>query len=756
MSLLRNIEEKRTSAVYALIILMGFILSYVVYFSVSDVERTTTDLVDKQIPTLSLIRETMASVAEQERILYEYYATTDESLYGVNYVQAHSQTQANLSKLAHLIFNDQLMDLLYNSLTVIEQNAANFQRNIQSNNTDWDLARVQLSQISQDRRQISTLFIALEHATQQDVTAGYNSTLQKLSTTNTTVLIYSLSIVIIALVTGWYMRIYFKVSVRNKRLALFTQRNPHPIISINQDNKILYFNPATTKLLADQQLKLNQDIPLQMSDLIPPAFIELTTKAKKCNAYTQMEYSLAELELNCEIHWLNDLNVFDLHISDISAEKKAKEKLKYQAFHCPVTGLKNSYKLTKILDIEVKKQNIFSLGLLEIRHYNRYVAGHGVESTRELIRAVATRLNTMALESKHDVELFKLNERTFSFILSDCVQSDIIEQFCGEVETQMQKDISTDFGQFNIELDFGFCSFPNHGDSTNTMLQHARMALDEAICIEHSSFRYFDHQLSEQLNYILKLTNWLKVASAAKQLSLVYQPQLNIADNSLIGMETLMRWNRDGQHISPADFIPIAEQTGLIIEIGQWLLIEACTMARELVVNGHDQLVLAVNISPRQFRHPEFLAMIQSVLARTGLAPQRLELEITEGVILYNESETISVLNQLKALGIQLSIDDFGTGYSSLSYLKQFPIDKLKIDQSFISNLHTNQEDKAIVQAIIDLGKNLGLKVIAEGVEELVHYEFLKSLNCDEIQGYWYSRPLDKDKFITFIEQQKG
>ncbi|MCI2284406.1 EAL domain-containing protein [Colwellia sp. MSW7] len=181
------------------------------------------------------------------------------------------------------------------------------------------------------------------------------------------------------------------------------------------------------------------------------------------------------------------------------------------------------------------------------------------------------------------------------------------------------------------------------------------------------------------------------------------------------------------------------------------MLEQACLFTKTLISLGHEDIVVAVNVSPRQFSHPDFLQTVQQTLENTELDAKNLELEITEGVFMHNEEMTLCVLNQLKKNGIQLSIDDFGTGYSSLSYLKRFPIDKLKIDQSFVKDCHENNEDKAIISTIVALGKNLNLSLIAEGVEELAHVDFLKSIHCDEIQGYWYSRPLEKDKLISFM-----
>lgn len=750
MQLIKLSDQAKATAIYSLIIVLGFVLSYVVYSSVKDVENTTKALVERQIPTVTLIEQVMASISEQERTLYEYYSTTDEFIFQQGFNQAKLETNEKVDTLARFFADNENITPLYQGIAVIQQKAKALHNNIKSESIDWDLARLQLTDISYQRRNIIPLLKKLESDTQMQVTAGYDNTLRQLRRTTFTVTLYSLSIIIIALVIGQYMRAYFAVSITNKRLALLSQRNPHPIISVKQNQEIVYYNPATLKLL-----NLGHQELIQVTDLIPDNFAALCATARKEASMTRVEHTLPDLTLSCEIHWLRDLNVYDLHISDITEEKKAKDRLKFQAFHYQDTSLQNGYKLTESLDKKIANQQPFSLAQIEISSYNRFVAGHGVEATLELMRGIASRLYYTVSLSEQDIELYQLNEKTFAFIVNNVQGEAAVKPFYQFVQSQMEDILSTPFGEFSIELDYGFCSFPEHGSNSAILLQHARIALDEAIAFEHNSFSYFNHELGEHLNYNLRLTSWLKKAVKRDELKLVYQPQIDINSRRIIGMEALIRWTHDGEFISPVDFIPIAEQTGLIIDIGQWILMQACAMAKTLIDDGYHDLVIAVNISPRQFRHPNFFTMIEQVLHDTELKPQNLELEITEGVMLYNENETIQVLHQLKALGLQLSIDDFGTGYSSLSYLKQFPINKLKIDQSFIKNLHTNDEDKAIVQAIIDLSNNLKLKTIAEGVEYQSHYDFLQLIGCDEIQGYWYSKPLDPERFAAFLAEHR-
>lgn len=750
-SMLHNLsEETKAIAVYGLIILLGIVLSIIVYTNITDVEKTTKSLVDNQIPTLALIRQTAADVTEQERLLYEYYATTDPSLYQDHYTVLQVKTIDDINALSEQFDEHPLIAEIYQKMAAIHQNATEFAKNIDDDETDWDLAREQLAQISTIRRSIDENLYNLERTTTTAVANGYQDTMTQIATTTSTVTWYSVSIFIIALVTGWYMRVYIKVSRKNKKLAEFTELNPHPIISVNRHGQVLYNNPATDRLLNN-----HSNDGISAKDLIPKSVDLATLAEKEQKNYITVEHELLGLFFKIEIHWLRDINVFDLHISDITAEKQAQQKLNFQAFHCPETGLQNSYRLRQQIESKVAARQPFALGLSEIREYSHLVSAHGVDSVKELIKVVAKRFEHIIDQSKHNIGLFRFDERAFGLLIEGDILPGAIDQQCRLFTQNMRDGLSTEFGEFNIEIDIGFCNYPEHSGNGDSLMQFAQLALDEAVGNEHGSYFLYKHELSDRLNNNLKLINWLKSAISNNELYMVYQPQLDIETSEIIGMESLIRWQHDKTAISPAEFIPIAEQTGLIVEIGEWLLHEACSTAKALADQGEDKLVLAVNISPRQFRHPNFLAMVKQVLQQTGLKPQQLELEITEGVILYNESETINLLQQLKSLDIQLSIDDFGTGYSSLSYLKQFPVDKLKIDQSFIKNLHTNDEDKAIVQAIIDLAKNLNLRTIAEGVEEAVHLDFLRSLNCDEIQGYHFSRPLKTDDFAQFINSHK-
>jgi EAL domain-containing protein (putative c-di-GMP-specific phosphodiesterase class I) len=262
-----------------------------------------------------------------------------------------------------------------------------------------------------------------------------------------------------------------------------------------------------------------------------------------------------------------------------------------------------------------------------------------------------------------------------------------------------------------------------------------------------NNFRFFTKDMNAQAVERLTLENGLRLALDKKELFLVYQPQIEIATGRIIGLEALLRWQHPELGLVPPDkFIRIAENSGLIMPIGEWVLRTACSQTRKWQDEGLPAVPVAVNVSAVQFRQENFSKLIDRVLRETGLAPEYLELELTESLLLSNADVMFSVLRDLRAMGLKLAIDDFGTGYSSLSYLRRFPVGKLKIDRSFIRDVAVNPDDAAITTAIIGMAKSLNLKVIAEGVEDEAQVSFLRAHQCDESQGYYFSKPLAVDK----------
>jgi diguanylate cyclase (GGDEF)-like protein len=302
----------------------------------------------------------------------------------------------------------------------------------------------------------------------------------------------------------------------------------------------------------------------------------------------------------------------------------------------------------------------------------------------------------------------------------------------------------------DISCSVGISIFAEHGTDGETLIKNADAAMYCARESGRNNFRFYTKDMNAQALERLTLENSLRLALDKKELFLVYQPQMDIATGKIIGLEALLRWQHPELGLVPPDkFIRIAENSGLIVPIGEWVLRTACSQARKWQDEGIPAVSVAVNVSAVQFRQEGFGEVIRKVLYETGLPPQLLELELTESLLLANADVTFSVLQELKDMGVTLAIDDFGTGYSSFSYLRQFQISKLKIDRLFIRDVTLNSNDGAITTAIIGMAKSLNIKVIAEGVENEEQMAFLRAHQCDEIQGYYFSKPLAVDKVAS-------
>jgi diguanylate cyclase (GGDEF)-like protein len=289
----------------------------------------------------------------------------------------------------------------------------------------------------------------------------------------------------------------------------------------------------------------------------------------------------------------------------------------------------------------------------------------------------------------------------------------------------------------------GISIFPEHGEDGETLIKNADAAMYSAKENGRNNFQFFTEEMNTRVVERLTLEKSLRSALEKEQLFLVYQPQMDIATGRITGMEALLRWQHEDLGLVPPDkFIRIAENSGLIVPIGEWVLRTACRQARNWQDEGLPAVSVAVNVSAVQFRQDGFCEVVRRVLRETGLAPQYLELELTESLLLANADVTLSVVQELKAMGLTLAIDDFGTGYSSFGYLRQFRVSRFKIDRSFIRDVAVNPDDAAITAAIISMAKSLRLKVIAEGVENEAQMSFLRAHQCDEIQGYYFSKPL--------------
>jgi diguanylate cyclase (GGDEF)-like protein/PAS domain S-box-containing protein len=432
------------------------------------------------------------------------------------------------------------------------------------------------------------------------------------------------------------------------------------------------------------------------------------------------------------------------YFRDITDRKVAQQRINYLAYYDALTDLPNRVLLRDRLATALagarRRKNKVALLFLDLDRF-KFIndsLGHSVGDI--LLREVAVRLKSCAREQD---TVARLGGDEFLVVLSDvnAVADAVIA--AERLMDAMTHEFIIHDQPLNISCSLGISIYPEHGGDGETLIKNADAAMYSAKENGRNNFRFFTDGMNALAIERMALQRGLRLAMGKDEFFLMYQPQMDIATGSINGLEALLRWQHPDLGLVPPDkFIPIAENIGLITILGEWVLRTACGQARKWQDEGLPAISMAVNVSAVQFRHDGFCDLIRAVLEETGLPPQCLELELTESVLLADVDATISVIKELKAIGVTLAIDDFGIGYSSFSYLRQFQISKLKIDRSFIRDVAVNPDDAAITAAIISMATSLRLTVIAEGVENEAQMSFLRSHQCNEIQGYFFSKPL--------------
>ncbi|MBR7801127.1 EAL domain-containing protein [Undibacterium fentianense] len=547
-----------------------------------------------------------------------------------------------------------------------------------------------------------------------------------------------------------------------RKLSQAVEQSPNIIIITDTDAKIEYVNQAFVEKTGKTFAQVIGQRPSILQSGNTPLFTyeevwdrlrrgeswqgELINRYKDGREYIELAHISPIRDASGAI-----TNFLSLQ-EDITEKKRTEERIQYLAHYDVLTGLPNRVLLEEQAQLALKtakrKGTSLSLVFFDLDHFKNINDSLGHSIGDALLVELARRLREVLREE--DV-VSRLGGDEFILLLSG-----VDELGAERVAEKLLKTVSQSYhlGQYdlNISASIGIAVYPEDGDDLETLLRNADTAMYRAKQDGRSIYRFFTPEMQARSGRHMELVNALRYALDREQLHVVYQPQISLNSGRVIGTEALLRWTHpELGTVSPAEFIPVAEETGLILSIGEWVLRTAAIQTQAWHEHGWTDLSVAVNLSAIQFRHTDLPGTVSQILRESHLDAPFLELELTEGVAMIDPLGAIAVMNDLHDRGVRMSIDDFGTGYSSLSYLKKFKVSKLKIDQSFVRDIHSDPEDKAIVSAVISMAKSLGLQTIAEGVETAEQLLFLREQFCDEVQGYHFARPLTASQFEQFM-----
>jgi diguanylate cyclase (GGDEF)-like protein len=438
--------------------------------------------------------------------------------------------------------------------------------------------------------------------------------------------------------------------------------------------------------------------------------------------------------------------------------KRYQQQLEHQANYDALTGLPNRNLLHDRLRQAVYSQRnprAIAVVFMDLDHF-KFVndsLGHSVGD--KLLKGMGERLRSVLREGD---TVGRVGGDEFVLILNDQANEEVIFRAMQRISAKVAEPIDIDGKEMYVTCSAGISLYPQDGPDVDTLLKHADAAMYRAKEHGRNNFQFYTSEMNERVNERLSLEHALRRALERREFLLHYQQKNDLRSGAIIGAEALVRWNHpEWGLVRPARFIPLAEETGLIVPLGEWVLGEACRQARAWMDQGLKPGVVSVNLSARQFRQEGLVRTVSRILEETRLDPSLLEFELTESMVMHNVEAAITTLQGLKSLGVALSVDDFGTGYSSLSYLRQLPVDTLKIDRSFVRDIGAgeNPDDGVIAQAIISLGHSLRLNVIAEGVETDAQLRFLKRHGCDELQGFLYGEAVAPAEYAKLLERAK-
>jgi len=718
---------------------MGVLLSWLTYVRSEAVLDVARPLIDRDLPTLRAIAELKGRASDSEMIAYELYDSSDRERFRANVAEASRRTAVRLQQLHTAITDAEgraQVDYLQDLQRDTDRLFSALERELDSGQVNIGAVRAILGRISANSTELGNRLDVLVSGVQSQAEERGEATRARLGDIIRLVAVFSALLVVATGVIGYFLGAYLKEAQERRRLALFPERNPNPVISLDASGALAYANPGAVAMVAT--LRLASAVALLPSDLRS----RLDELRESRSERLRWEYPVGARIIGINIHRLEDSGAFHVYLADVTEREQAQAQLEFQAFHDVLTRLPNRRRFENMLGDALTGGRAGAVLLLGVDRFQTVVDTLGHAFADRLLLNIAGRLAPLAGDDQPACCIHRFDGELFAALLPQIAAADDATAFAARVARAMAVPFVIEGREMFFSFSVGIAHFPENASNVGDLLRNADTALQSAKRAGGRVAVRYAGAMSARALERLEVEHELRRVVERGELELHYQPQLEIGGGRIIGVEALVRWRHPVKGmISPADFIPLAEETGAIGDIGAWVLATACTQNRHWQEAGLPPVVMAVNISPRQFADPELPQIVLHALRASGLAPEWLELEVTEGAAMHDVDTAIATLHAFKAIGVRLSIDDFGTGYSSLAYLKRFPIDKLKVDQSFVCNMTEDPSDAAIARSVITLGHSLGLTVIAEGVETEAHLRLLGEYGCDEFQGYLFSRP---------------